>query len=169
MLDLIATHRDLVRLEHQDVCTHQHGVHEQTGRDIGIGVLLGRMVFVDGGFVGMCTVEHAFACDASQEPGQFGNFGNVRLPVKSDDLGVQARRDPTGGNLQCGALDASRIVAFNQGMVVGQKVKTFGGRIATRLHCGPNSTDVITQMGCAGGGDACEHSGAFRVHGFRAK
>ena len=56
VLNLIAAHRHLVCLEHQNVGAHEHGVHEQTGRYVGIGVIAGGIVFIDGGFVGVCSV-----------------------------------------------------------------------------------------------------------------
>ena len=46
VLHLVAPHGDLVRLEHQDVGRHQHWIHEQAGRDIGIGVAAGSGVLV---------------------------------------------------------------------------------------------------------------------------
>ena len=98
VLDLIAAHRHFVRLEHQNVGAHEHRVHEQAGRYIGIGVVASRVVFIDGGFVGVCSIEQAFARDASEKPSQFWNFWNVGLAVKHDALRVKARGNPAGGN-----------------------------------------------------------------------
>ena len=98
VLDLIAAHRHLVRLEHQNVGTHEHGVHEQAGRHIGIGVVAGRVVFIDRCFVGVCSIEQSFARDAGEKPSEFWNFWNVRLTVKHDALGVKACGNPAGGN-----------------------------------------------------------------------
>ena len=47
VLDLVATDRHLVRPEHQDVGAHQHRIHEQASRDVGIRLVAGSIVFVD--------------------------------------------------------------------------------------------------------------------------
>ena len=72
-----------MRLEHQDVGTHQHRVHEQPRRHIGIGVFTCFLVLVNGGLVGVGTVEQAFAGHTGQKPGQFGNLRDVGLAVES--------------------------------------------------------------------------------------
>ena len=100
VLDLVATHRHFVRFEHQDVGAHEHGVHEQAGGHIAVGVVACGVVFVDGSFVGVGAVEHAFAGHAGQEPGQLRDFRDIGLAVKGDFVCVQARGDPAGGNLQ---------------------------------------------------------------------
>jgi hypothetical protein len=46
VLNLVAPHGHLVGVEHQDVGTHQHRVHEQAGGDVGIGVGAGSGVLV---------------------------------------------------------------------------------------------------------------------------
>ena len=98
VLNLIAAHRHFVRLEHQDVGTHEHGIHEQASRNVCIGVIACQVVFIHRRFVGVRSVEHALACDASQKPRELWNFWNVRLAIKHHALGVQTGCNPTGGN-----------------------------------------------------------------------
>ena len=88
VLHLIAPHRHMVGVEHQNVRTHQHGVHKQSGADIGIRVGTGGGVFVYRGFVSMGAVEDAFAGHAGQKPGQLGDFRNVGLAVEHHAFGV---------------------------------------------------------------------------------
>ena len=92
VLHLIAPHRHMVGVEHQNVCTHQHGVHKQASAHVRVRVGTGCGVFVHRGFVGMRAVEDAFAGHAGQKPGEFGDFGDVGLAVEHHALGVQARR-----------------------------------------------------------------------------
>ena len=122
------------------------------------------MVFVGGRFIGMRAVEHAFARHAGQQPGQFWNLRDVRLPVKSHHIRIQSSGDPTGSDFQRGALNAGGLIAFDQCVVVRQKIKTFGRSVAAGLHGGPNGTHIIAQMRRAGGGDAGQDAGAFRIH-----
>jgi hypothetical protein len=75
VLDLVAAHRHLVRVEDQDVGGHQHRVHEQAGADAGIVVLALGAVLVHRRLVGMGAVEDALAGHAGQQPGQLGDFG----------------------------------------------------------------------------------------------
>ena len=165
VLNLIAAHRYFVRLEHQNVGAHQHGVHEQTRSDVGIGIVASQVVFVDRRFVGVCTVQHAFACDAGQKPCEFGNFGNVGLAIEHHAIRVQAGCNPAGGNFQCRTLNARWVIAFDQGVVVGQKVKALCGRIATGLHCGANGAHIVAQVRRACGGDAGKNASALGVVG----
>jgi hypothetical protein len=106
VLDLVAAHGHLVGVEHQDVGRHQHRVHEQAGGDVRVGVGAGGSCSCPPSLVGMGAVEHALAGDAGQQPGQLGDFGDVGLAVEGHALGVQARGQPAGGDLQRGALDA---------------------------------------------------------------
>jgi hypothetical protein len=66
VLNLVAAHRHFVRLEHQNIRAHEHRVHEQAGRHVGIGVMACGVVFVHRRFIGMSAVEHAFAGHAGQ-------------------------------------------------------------------------------------------------------
>ena len=61
VLDLVTTHWHLVRFKHQNIRTHQHGVHEKPGSHIRVGVSASSQVFVNLRFVGVCAIQHAFA------------------------------------------------------------------------------------------------------------
>ena len=160
VLDLVTTHGHFVRLEHQNICAHEHGIHEQARRHIAVRVVACCVVFVHGRFVGVGAVEHALAGHAGQQPSEFGDFGNVRLAIKGDFVWVQTRGDPAGRDLQRRALDARGLVAFDERVVVGQKIKTIGLGVEAGLHRGADGTHIVAQVGGAGGGDAGENAGA---------
>ena len=166
MLDLVAPDRHLVRLEHQNISSHQHRVHEQARRDIGIRVVAGGIVFIDRGFIRMGAVQHAFAGDAGQQPGEFGDFRNVGLAVKRHAFRVQPGGQPAGGNFQRRALDARRVFALDERVVVGQKVEALHARRAAGRNGGANGADKVAQVGRAGGGDAGQV--ARGAHGNRS-
>ena len=166
VLDLVAAHRHLVRLEHQDVGRHQHRVHEQAGGHAVVRVAPGGSVLVLRALVGMGPVEQALAGHAGQEPGELGNFGNVRLAVERHLLGVQAGSQPAGGNFQRRALDARRVFALDERVVVGQKVEALHARRAAGRNGGANGADKVAQVGRAGGGNAGQV--ARGAHGNRS-
>ncbi len=159
VLDLVAAHRHLVRLEHQNVGAHQHRVHEEAGGDIGIGIIARGIVLVDRRLVGMGAVEHTLACDAGQQPGQLGNLRDVGLAVEHDALRVQPCSQPARRDLQRGALDARRLIAFDQRVIVGQEVETLDAVKPARRHRRPDRADKIAEVGRAGGGDAGKKAG----------
>ncbi|GAB1384440.1 hypothetical protein MASR1M50_27610 [Burkholderiales bacterium] len=154
VLDLVAPHRHLVRLEHQDVGRHQHRVHEQAGRHVAVRVGAGGRVLVQHGLVGVGAVEQALAGDAGQQPGEFGDLGDVGLAVEGDVLRVQPGGQPAGGDLQRAALHARRIVALDQRVVVGQEVEALHAGLAAGTHRRANGADVVAQVRRAAGGDA---------------
>ena len=154
VLDLIAADRHLVRAEQQNVGGHQHRIHEQSGRDAGIGIIAFGGVFIDSGLVGMRAVEQPLAGHAGQQPGQFRNFGNIGLPVKPDLIRIQSAGQPGRGDFQRGLLDARRILHFDQRMVIGEEIETFHTGLPTGGNSRADGTGVIAQMRRTGGGDA---------------
>ena len=100
VLNLIATDRHLVRVEGQNVRSHQHRIQIQARGDAGVGILASFRVAIHCRLVGMGAVEHALGRDTSEKPGQFGNLGNIRLAIERDPLGVQPGRQPRGSDLQ---------------------------------------------------------------------
>jgi hypothetical protein len=123
VLDLVAADRHLVRLEHQNIGAHQHWIHKQAGGDIGVRVGAGGGVFIQRRLVRVCAVEHALAGHAGEQPRQLGNLGNVGLAVERDARRVQPGSQPACRDFQRRLLDARRVVAFDQRVVVGQEVK----------------------------------------------
>ena len=164
VLDLVAAHGHLVGVEQNDVGSHQHRVHEQASGHAVVGLGACGGVLVHTGLVGVGAVEHALACHAGQQPGQLGRFGDVGLAVE-DDLGrVQPRCQPSGGNLQRGALHAGRVAGLDEGVVIGQKVKALHTGPGAGLHRRAHRAHVVAQVGRAGGGDAGEY--ALSRHGI---
>src|SRR5690606_41587316 len=69
------------------------------------------------------TLFRSLGRHAGQQPGQLGNLGDVRLAIEGGLVGVQAAGQPGGGDLQARTLDARRVVALDQRVVVGQEVE----------------------------------------------
>ena len=77
VLDLISPYRNLVRIEHQDVRSHQHRVAVQPHGDARIRVLAIFQILVDRRFISVGTIEQTLGRDAGEQPGQLRNFRNV--------------------------------------------------------------------------------------------
>ncbi len=156
VLHLVASHGHLVRLEGQDVGGHQHRVHEEAGRHAVVQLPARGLVLVLRGLVGMGPVEQALAGHARQQPVQLRDLGDVGLPVERDVLRVQPRRQPARGDLHRGALDARRVFALDERVVVRQEVEALhAGPLAGR-HRGADRADEVAQVGRARGRDAGE-------------
>ena len=138
VLDLIAPDRHAPGVEHENVRSHQHRIAVEAHGDPGIGILALLQVAVDRGLVGMGAIEQALAGDAGEQPGQFGDLGDVGLAIEGHPLRIQAAGQPGGGDLQARTLDARRVVALDQGMVVGEEIEGVG---------------IVGQAGADGGTD----------------
>ena len=114
----------------------------------------------------MRAVQHALACDAGQQPGQLGDLGNVGLAVERDALRVQPGGQPACRDLQRRALNACRLIAFDQCMVVGQKIKALHTGQAAGGHGWANRADEVAEVWRAGGGDAGEEALKCLHHHF---
>ncbi len=166
MLHLVAAHGNLVRLEHEDVRSHQHGVHEQARRDIGVRVVARRHVLVDRCLVGVSAIEQTLARHARQQPRELRDLGDVRLPVEENAVRVQPRGQPACRDFQRGTLNARRLVALDQRVVIGKEIKILSARAAARLNGRANGADVVAQVRRTGGGDAREKArDRSRTHG----
>ena len=106
----------------------------------------------------MGAVENAFAGDAGQKPGEFRDLRDVRLPVKNHPRRIQPGGQPACGNLQRAALDARRLVDFDQRVVVGQEVVALHPVAQAGLDRGTDRAHIVAQMGRAGGGDASKEA-----------
>ena len=95
---------------------------------------------------------------AVQQPGQLGDFWNIGLTIKSRALDIQTTGQPSGGNLQARALDAQRVIALDQRMVVRQEIKRIGIRRAAGNDCRANGAGVVAKVRSASGGDAGQNT-----------
>ncbi len=164
VLDLVATDRHLVRVEHQDVRCHEHRIAVKAHGDTGIRVFTGFNVLVHRSLVGMGAVKQALGGNAGQQPGQLGDFRDVGLAVEGHAVDIEATGQPGRGDFQTRALDAQRVIAFDQGVVVGQEVERIGIAVATGKDRRADGAGVVAQVRRAGGGDAGEDAGTVR-HG----
>src|SRR5690606_15352538 len=69
-------------------------------------------------------------------------------------LRIESAGQPGGGDLQTRALDAQRVIALDQRVVVRQEVEGIDARIAAGEHCRADGAGVVAQVRRAGGGDA---------------
>ena len=104
----------------------------------------------------MGAVHQALGSDASQHPGQFQDFRDVGLGVENDILDIQPQRQPSGGDFEPRAVNQGRIMAFDQGMIIGQKIERPHVFTAACFNSGQDSADVVAQMRRTGRGDAGE-------------
>src|SRR5262245_29115593 len=102
----------------------------------------------------MGAVEQALGTDAGEQPGQLGDLGNVGLAVESRLVGVQAAGQPGGGDFQARTLDTGRVVALDQGVVVGQEIEGVDVAGAAGNDGRANGARVVAEVRRAGGGDA---------------
>ncbi|MNG59235.1 hypothetical protein D3C79_173700 [compost metagenome] len=112
----------------------------------------------------MRTVEQALGRDAGQQPGQFRDFRDVGLTVEGHAVDIEATGQPGRSDFQTRALDAQRVIAFDQGVVVGQEIERIGIAVAAGEDRRADGAGVVAQVRRAGGGDASEDTGTVR-HG----
>ena len=158
VLNLVATHRHAVGVEHQNVRRHQNRVTKQPHVDIGIGVFTGRHVRIAGGLISMRSVHHAFGRHAGQQPSELGYLDDVALAIKRDAIGFEPASQPHGRNFQTRSFNPRRVVTFHQRVVVGQKEKTLHTAFQTGLNGRAHGTNVIAEVGRARSGDAGEYA-----------
>ncbi len=168
MLNLIAPDRHLVCIEHEDVGRHQHRIAEQAHRNARVRVFTEFDVLVYRRLVSVGTVQQALAGDAGQQPGQFGYLGNIGLAVEGHPIRIQATGQPGCSNFQTRLLDAQRVVAFDQRVVIGEKVEGVGIGLPAGQDGRADGAGVIAQMRRAGGGDTGENSGFHTLISIRS-
>jgi len=163
VLYLVAPHRYVLRVKQQNVGRHQDGIGKKPHGDAIVGIHTLVRVLIHDGFVGVRAIHQALGGHAVQHPAQLRDFGNVGLAVERDHVRVQSGGKPRGGNLQARTGDALRIIAFNQRMVVRQKVQCVHVGAAAGENGRPNGPGVIAQMWRARRRDtgeyACGHGG----------
>ena len=143
-------------VEHQDVGGHENGVAEQAHGHAVVGLGALGLVGVHRGLVGVGAVHLALGGHAGQQPVQLGDLGDVALRVEGHALGVEAGGQPGGGDFQARAGDARRVVALDEGVVVGQEEEALDARLAAGRDGRADGADVVAEVGGAGGGDAGE-------------
>ena len=125
VLNLVLAHRHFVGFEHQDVGGHEHRIAEKAHVDALVGVFgFEGFVVLDRGLVGMGAVHQSFGRHACQYPGQLGNFRDIGLAIENRAIGIQPQGQPGGGHFQGRLSQYLGVVAFHQGVVIGQEVKT---------------------------------------------
>ena len=174
VLNLIPPYRDVVGSKHKDVRRHQHGVAEQPHAHAEVRLLPRLCIGLDRGFVGVGAIHQSLGGATVENPGQFGDLGNIRLAIKHRPIGVQTQGQPGGGNFQRRAPHLRRVRALDQRVVIGEKEKRLAIRRRRGRDRGAYRADIITQVRCARGGDpgqyaACAHdAGLAEAAGVKA-
>ncbi|MNT13298.1 hypothetical protein D3C72_1482640 [compost metagenome] len=166
MLDLVTAHRHLVRIEHDDVGGHQHRIRKQPHGDAVVGLDALGHVLVNRRLVGMRPVHQPLGRHAGQQPGELGDFGDVRLAVERDALVVQAHRQPGGGDFQARTRDPRRIVALDQRVVIRQEEECVHAGLRAGLDRWTDRARVVAKVGSSSGGDAGKDAG---IHGAKRR
>src|SRR5690606_10936245 len=109
--------------------------------------------------VGVGAVEQALAGHTGEQPAQLGDLGDVGLPIEGRLVGIQAQRQPGGGDLQARTLDARRVVALDLCVVVGEEIEGISLRVAAGDNRRADGPGIVAQVGRAGGGDAGKNTG----------
>ncbi|MNN03235.1 hypothetical protein D3C81_1159170 [compost metagenome] len=112
----------------------------------------------------MGAVEQALGGDAGQQPGQLGDFRDVGLAIERHAVHIQATGQPGRGDFQTRALDAQRVIALDQGVVIRQEIERIGIAVTAGQDRRADGAGVVAQVRRAGGGDAGEDTGTSR-HG----
>ena len=133
------------------------------------GILAGLGVGIDRRLVGVRAVEQALGGDAAQEPGQFGDLGDVGLAIEPDLVRIEPQRQPGCGDLQGRALHPLGLLALHQRVVVGQEIERLHARLHAGADRGPDRAHVVAQGRGAGGGDAGEDATEGHALALRGK
>ena len=158
MLHLIAAHRYFVRVKHQDVGGHQHGVTEQAHGDAIIRLNASRFVFIDRRFIRVGTVHQALAGHTAQHPGQFRNFWNIGLTVERYFFHIQATSNPSRRDSAAGDGYALRVVTFDQGVVISHEEKCVDIGLLASTDSRTNRPSIVAQVWNTGRGNAGQYS-----------
>ena len=160
VLNLVAPDRDMGGVEHQDIGGHQHRIGKQPHGDavVRVVVALGD-VGIHRRFVGVGAVHQALGADAVEDPGEFGDFRNVRLAVEGDTFRIKTAGEPGSSDGEGGTVDLFGIVAFDDAVVIGEEEEGFFAACLTGGDGGADGADVVAEVRDAGGGDAGENAG----------
>ncbi len=123
VLDLVAPYRHLVGVKHQNIGGHQNGIGIQPHSDAKIRVITVSNIRIDRCFVGMRAIHQPFGCHAGQYPAELWNFWHIGLAIKNRIIHVQPQSQPGGSNFAGGLMNQIRLLALNQRMKIGQKIK----------------------------------------------
>ena len=91
----------------------------------------------------MGSIHQPFCGHTGQHPGQFHDFRYIRLAVKNRIGGVQTQRQPGCGDFKTGLPDPFRLLAFNQGMIIGQKIEWTDIGVLAGENSRPDGADIV--------------------------
>ena len=122
----------------------------------------------------MGAVHQTLGRDASQHPGQFQYLRHIGLTVKHCIGCIQTECQLGGGDFQTGLPDPFRLIAFDQGVIIGQKIKRPDVFILAGLDGRPDGAGIISQMrracsGNAGENDRFAHADTRLCFNYRRK
>ena len=102
----------------------------------------------------MSPVHQTLGRDTGQQPGQFRDFGNIRLAIKNRLVRIQPQGHPGGGNFEGGLVDNLRVTTLDQRVIISQKITGPNPVFVTGLDGQLDGSNIVSQVGGAGGRDA---------------
>ena len=100
-------------------------------------------------FVGVGAVHQALGTDAVEDPGEFGDFRDVRLAVEGDTFRIKTAGEPGSSDGEGGAVNLLRVVAFDDAVVIGEEEEGFFAACLTCSDGGADGADVVAEVrGC---------------------
>ena len=91
VLNLITTHRHIVRIKSEDVSRHENRIGKQTHGNPVVRIFTGLFIRLHRTLVGVGSIHQAFGCVAGQDPRQLSNLRYIRLPIKVSRTWVKTK------------------------------------------------------------------------------
>ncbi len=146
MLHLVLADRNEVRTVDDDVGGHQHGISEQA--DTGVDALLHFLL------VRHRPLQQAHVRHRAENPGEFGNLGNIGLAEEDGAVGVESEGQVIQGDVQRVLPQCFRVVDGRQGVIVGDEIEAL--RLVLQGDVLANGAEVVAEVQLARRLDAAE-------------
>ena len=145
MLKLVISHRNVVRIEEQDVRRHQDriGIEAHVYPVVRIPARFG--IGLKHGFVGVGAVHQAFGGEGQQYGEQLKGLGHKRLLVKKNLFGVKPGSQPGRRDLQSHVAYRGWILAGVQRVVIRDKITCFAG--FAKFQGGLDRSQIVAYVG----------------------
>jgi len=141
VLFLVAADGDEVGIVDENIGGHEDGIGEEA---VVGGEAAGQFVLVAG-----ATFEQAHGGDGGEQPGEFGDGGDIGLAEEEGLGGVQAAGEEIQGGVKGVLAALGGVGEGGHGMVVGNEIK--GLALFLELDGGLHHPEIIAQMERAGG------------------
>ena len=144
VLLLVLAHRDDVGIVEQNVSRHEHGIGKET---VIHGNALGGLVFE-----GVPLFQQAHGGECGEEPGEFGDFGDIRLAEENGFLGIEAAGEEIQSDIPGILAPLGGVEEGGHGMVIGDEVQRLA--LVLQLNGRPHHPEIVSEVQGAAGLDA---------------